>query len=266
MHRHTQRPHDGLHRCERAQASLEQIPPPPGGMLARNSIQGLANFPSFTPELGSHLVQSCGVGLAARATEPCPANFSSKVQRLLTDLSRVTAQGEKAVVFSQHKLGIFHLSRVFSEPNVNVGHVKIVGGDSQASQEQAVKRFNEEASISVFLLHAGQAAAGLTLTAASHVFLMEPFMKAGEQAQAMNRCHRIGQTKDVTCTLYYAPGTIEERMEAWKEMDTGEESDALSVSDVVFARASAHASPCFILCTPTCYTADRVMAKLGVGP
>jgi E3 ubiquitin-protein ligase SHPRH len=49
------------------------------------------------------------------------------------------------------------------------------------SQEKAVKVFNEDASISVFLLHAGQAAAGLTLTAASHVFLMEPFMKAGEQ-------------------------------------------------------------------------------------
>ena len=35
--------------------------------------------------------------------------------------------------------------------------------------------------VAVFLLHAGQAAAGLTLTAASHVFLMEPFMKSGEQ-------------------------------------------------------------------------------------
>lgn len=92
--------------------------------------------------------------------------------------------------------------------------------------------------MSVFLLHAGQAAAGLTLTAASHVFLMEPFMKSGEQAQAMNRCHRIGQKKDVTCTLYYTPGTIEERMEAWKEVDGPEDSsgtegstDALSVLD-----------------------------------
>jgi hypothetical protein len=98
---------------------------------------------------------------------------------------------------------------------VNIGHVKIVGGDPQVlhyrfilllysttlyyyicvrilqynmstwtpqpSQEKAVKVFNEDASVSVFLLHAGQAAAGLTLTAASHVFLMEPFMKAGEQ-------------------------------------------------------------------------------------
>jgi SNF2 family DNA or RNA helicase len=240
-----------MHRL--AQASLAQIPPPPGGILPRNSIQGLANFPSFTPELGSHLVESCGVALSARATEPCPAKFSSKVQRLLTDLAVVRARGEKAVVFSQHKLGIFHLSRVFSEPRINVGHVKIVGGDSQASQEQAVKKFNEEASVSVFLLHAGQAAAGLTLTAASHVFLMEPFMKAGEQAQAMNRCHRIGQTKDVTCTLYFAPDTIEERMEAWKELETGEESDALSVSlfvILVLVRLCAHLP--FFFCSCAC--------------
>ena len=79
-----------------------------------------------------------------------------------------------------------------------------------------MKLFSTDADVSVFLLHAGQAAAGLTLTAASHVFLMEPFMKAGEQAQAMNRCHRIGQTREVSCTLYYAPDTVEERMEAWK--------------------------------------------------
>lgn len=38
---------------------------------------------------------------------------------------------------------------------------------------------------SVFLLHAGQAAAGLTLTRASHVFLMEPFIKAGEQVRVL---------------------------------------------------------------------------------
>ena len=128
-------------------ASLGQISPPPGGILARNSIQGLANFPSFTPELGSHLVQCCGVGLAARAADACPQHFSSKVQRLLQDLESVAAKGEKAVVFSQHKQGVLHLSRVFSEPRVNIGHVKIVGGDSQSSQEQAVKQFNEQDSI-----------------------------------------------------------------------------------------------------------------------
>jgi len=129
-------------------ASLAHIRPPPGGILARNSIQGLANFPSFTPELGSHMVECCGVGLAARAAEPCPRRFSSKVQRLLEDLAAVAAKGEKAVVFSQHRQGVLHLSRVFAEPRINIGHVKIVGGDTQASQEQAVKTFNEQASVS----------------------------------------------------------------------------------------------------------------------
>ena len=199
--------------------SLNQIPPPASGILARNSIIGLGNFPSFTPELGSHIVNSCGVNLAARAADPCPQRFSSKVQRLLADLAKVMAQQEKAVVFTQHKQAVLHLSRVFCEPGVGIGHVKIVGGDPQAAQERAVKLFNEDADVSVFLLHAGQAAAGLTLTAASHVFLMEPFMKAGEQAQAMNRCHRIGQTREVSCTLYYAPDTVEERMEAWKDCE-----------------------------------------------
>ena len=62
-----------------------------------------------------------------------------------------------------------------------------------AAQTHAVKRFSTDPSCRDFLLHAGQAAAGLTLTAARHVVLLEPFMRAGEEAQALNRCHRIGQ-------------------------------------------------------------------------
>jgi len=135
------------------EASLAQIPPPNGGVLARAQIENLSNFPSFTPELGSHLVESCSSmsragPLAARAAEPCPHNFSSKVQRLLSDLSIVLAQGEKAVVFSQHKQAVLHLSKVFADNRVKIGHVKIVAGDALASQEEAVKQFIEEPSIS----------------------------------------------------------------------------------------------------------------------
>ena len=61
-------------------------------------------------------------------------------------------------------------------------HIRI-----QILQEQAVAEFNDGNRIKVFLLHAGQTAAGLTLTAASDIFLMEPFLKAGEELQAMNR-------------------------------------------------------------------------------
>jgi hypothetical protein len=55
--------------------------------------------------------------------------------------------------------------------------------------------------------HAGTAAAGLTLTQADLVVLLEPFLSPGDEAQAANRVHRIGQTRPVRCVTYY--------VEAW---------------------------------------------------
>ena len=59
---------------------------------------------------------------------------------------------------------------------------------------------------------ATSAAAGLTLTAARHVLLLEPFLRAGEEEQALNRCHRIGQTREVETRVYYVKGSVEERV------------------------------------------------------
>lgn len=68
----------------------------------------------------------------------------------------------------------------------------------------------------VFLLQASSAAAGLTLTAARHVLLMEPFLRKGEEEQALNRCHRIGQSRQVCEHIYYSRGTIDERLLLWR--------------------------------------------------
>jgi SNF2 family DNA or RNA helicase len=62
------------------------------------------------------------------------------------------------------------------------------------------------------LLHAGTAAAGLTLTQADLVILLEPFLSPGDEAQAANRVHRIGQTRPVRCVTYYVSDTVEERL------------------------------------------------------
>ena len=53
----------------------------------------------------------------------------------------------------------------------------------------------------------------------------------GEELQAMNRCHRIGQKNKVACTIYYTPRTIEERMVAYRQFETSNEEDPLSVLD-----------------------------------
>ena len=58
----------------------------------------------------------------------------------------------------------------------------------------------------------GVGAQGLTLTRANTVYLMEPCVHVADEAQAMNRVHRIGQTRRARCVVLFAEGTVEERL------------------------------------------------------
>ena len=53
---------------------------------------------------------------------------------------------------------------------------------------------------------------GLNLTAASRVHILDPWWNPSVEEQAMDRVHRLGQTKAVTVRRYVARGTVEERM------------------------------------------------------
>ncbi|CAN0468794.1 unnamed protein product, partial [Hapterophycus canaliculatus] len=55
-------------------------------------------------------------------------------------------------------------------------------------------------------------AAGLTLTAASTVYMLDPVWSAADEAQALNRAHRIGQTHTVRCVVFYMKDSVEERL------------------------------------------------------
>jgi E3 ubiquitin-protein ligase SHPRH len=188
-------------------ANFQAIPLPRGPLLPL-----LPQFPAIPSRFLTHLSEAAGVnpGSAPNVTAR-PSGRSSKMLQLLADLDRVlyktdneSATGSlrdagdpdgslrgKAVVFSQHKSVIQHASYLLKATGVR--HVSICPGDNQQTLRNAVATFNSEQSCGVFLLHAGTAAAGLTLTAARHVFLLEPFLSAAEEAQAMNRAHRIGQ-------------------------------------------------------------------------
>jgi hypothetical protein len=56
-----------------------------------------------------------------------------------------------------------------------------------------------------------------TLTAASKMFLLEPFSKYEEEKQAYSRLHRYGQTKDVHCKVYFTPVSVEYRLLEWRK-------------------------------------------------
>ena len=64
----------------------------------------------------------------------------------------------------------------------------------------------------VLLLSLKAGGVGLNLTAASRVHILDPWWNPSVEEQAMDRVHRLGQTKAVTVRRYVARGTVEERM------------------------------------------------------
>ncbi|KAH0523694.1 hypothetical protein TsFJ059_008663 [Trichoderma semiorbis] len=84
--------------------------------------------------------------------------------------------------------------------------------DGQLSLEgrlKAIKRFNLDPMCTVMLATIGSAAEGIDLTAANNVHLLEPHWNPMVEAQALDRVHRIGQSREVLVTKYVTKDTIE---------------------------------------------------------
>lgn len=80
----------------------------------------------------------------------------------------------------------------------------------------AVVRFREDPACRVLVALGSVGALGLTLTHATTVYMLEPLPRAAIEAQAMNRVHRIGQTRPTRCLVFYYEDTIEQRLLHWR--------------------------------------------------
>lgn len=83
---------------------------------------------------------------------------------------------------------------------------------SDFSTKGPLQRFKHDPSIRVLLLLLSHGSHGLTLIEASHVFLLEPIMNVQQEAQAVNRVHRIGQTRSTYVHKYVVNDTVEKRI------------------------------------------------------
>lgn len=81
---------------------------------------------------------------------------------------------------------------------------------SGPQRNQAAILFRRNPDVRVFVLNARSQSAGLTLVNATHVMIVEPILHPGVELQAINRVHRIGQTRTTHVWRYVALNTIEE--------------------------------------------------------
>ena len=75
-----------------------------------------------------------------------------------------------------------------------------------------MERFQSDAACPVFLISLKAGGLGLNLTAAEYVFLLDPWWNPAVEAQAIDRAHRIGQTRHVFAYRLIARDTVEEKV------------------------------------------------------
>jgi SNF2 family DNA or RNA helicase len=79
-------------------------------------------------------------------------------------------------------------------------------------RENVVARFQEDEQPAVFLVSLKAGGTGLNLTAASYVVLFDPWWNPAVEAQAIDRTHRIGQTRTVIAYRLLTRGTLEDKI------------------------------------------------------
>ncbi|WNG30207.1 DEAD/DEAH box helicase [Cystobacter fuscus] len=159
------------------------------------------------------------------ADSPVP---SSKLERLLELVDGVRAEGGRALVFSQF---VKHLTLVREALDARgVSSQYLDGGTPAAEREARVAAF-QGGEGDVFLISLKAGGTGLNLTAADHVFHLDPWWNPAAEDQATDRAHRIGQTRPVTVMRLIAEGTIEEAILALHEEKRDLASSLLSEAD-----------------------------------
>jgi superfamily II DNA or RNA helicase len=133
---------------------------------------------------------------------------SSKLERLMEALADAVADGHRALVFSQWT-SLLDLI----EPHLRAADTRFVRLDgSTVDRAAVVNEFQADDGPPVMLLSLKAGGTGLNLTAADHVFLVDPWWNPAVEDQAADRTHRIGQDKPVMVYRMVARDTVEERI------------------------------------------------------
>jgi superfamily II DNA or RNA helicase len=133
---------------------------------------------------------------------------SSKFDLLIPQLAEIVEEGHKALVFSQ-----FTSLLALLKPQLDQEKIVYEYLDGQTrDREERVQRFQTDAACGVFLISLKAGGLGLNLTAADYVYLLDPWWNPAVEAQAIDRTHRIGQTRRVFASRLIVRDTVEEKV------------------------------------------------------
>ena len=135
---------------------------------------------------------------------------SSKMEKLMEQMTKLIKLKEKGVVFSQF-LGMLDLIEYDLKRN-NIQYVRLDGSLSQKKRAAVLNSFKEDPNIISIMVSLKAGGVGLNLVEANHVYLLDPWWNPAVEEQAVERVHRIGQKKKVEVMRFICKESIEERM------------------------------------------------------
>ena len=123
-------------------------------------------------------------------------------------LFRSVAENHNVLVFSSFVKDLELLEKELQLRGLT--YAKLTG--STQKREQVVKSFSQTGECRIFLISLKAGGVGLNLTKADYVFMLNPWWNPAAESQAINRAHRIGQTKNVFVYRFLSSGSIEEKI------------------------------------------------------
>ncbi|HQF54893.1 MAG TPA: DEAD/DEAH box helicase [Fibrobacteria bacterium] len=135
---------------------------------------------------------------------------AAKLDVLVDKLVEDIAEGHRALVFSSFTSLLDLVGNRLRKERVEF--LRLDGSTPARERTRLIHRFQNGLDESVFLVSLKAGGAGVNLTGADYVFLLDPWWNPAVEEQAAARTHRIGQTNPVTIYRLVAKDTIEERV------------------------------------------------------
>ncbi len=133
---------------------------------------------------------------------------SGKFESVIHTLENVLQRGNKVLVFSQFVKQLVLFKQHFDKHGI--GYAYLDGATK--NRDEAVRQFRQDADTRLFLISIKAGGVGLNLVEADYVFILDPWWNPAVEQQAIDRTHRIGQTRNVFIYKFITKDTVEEKI------------------------------------------------------
>ncbi|XP_061176212.1 SWI/SNF-related matrix-associated actin-dependent regulator of chromatin subfamily A containing DEAD/H box 1B-like [Saccostrea echinata] len=163
---------------------------------------------------------------------------SGKFRELEKLLETYESQGDRVLLFSQFTM-MMDIMEDFLKTK-NYSYLRLDGSTPVPERQELIDKFTKDESIFIFMLSTRAGGLGINLTAANVVIIHDIDFNPYNDKQAEDRCHRVGQTREVSIIRLISKDTVEEgmlrcardKLKLEKDITTDESTDKENPSDV----------------------------------